>query len=216
MATICPSLFRTGFCLNNSCQRRHDTSNFCMICNVALNTAAEYNLHINTRAHTQAETALQWLKCVLCDRYYARGSITQASHENSANHIKHVALRPVDSNDPPVIEVPSPPNNTRCEACNSVVASAKFVEHCRTNDHINRQRVLDYRNALIRSQTNQRGIEVSGSEDGVDLGVRSPISDSSKVTPTTLWLTCVGETPVTLTHARTSASLGVQPGFQLW
>lgn len=215
MVTICPSLFQQGYCLNDSCQHQHDTANFCAICNIALNTTAQYNIHVKTRAHLQVEAVSQWLKCVPCNRHYLRNSITQASHENSTRHIRLLARHPIDFSSPPVIEISTPPHATQCEACNSTIPVAQLAKHNQTNSHITRQRVFNYHNALARSQENQGGVEVSGPQDGVDFGICEPGENGTPVT-STIWIECVGQMSVSLMRVQTSSSFGAQPGFLPW
>ncbi|KEP52557.1 putative RNA helicase [Rhizoctonia solani 123E] len=206
--SICPSLLSKGFCLNNTCRLRHDTSNFCMTCNVALNTAAEYNDHVKTDAHMEASDTPQWLQCELCDFYYRRGTREQTSHENSEGHMRLMADRPIGA-DLPIVEVDSPPNWTTCDACKRKFPSWDADAHYQGSEHLKRQRIFDYQNALLRSQGNQRGIEIGGSVDGVDLGIHSPNSGTEN-TPNTVWIRCVGESPVSLMQARTSSSVGTR------
>ncbi|KAH7327648.1 P-loop containing nucleoside triphosphate hydrolase protein [Rhizoctonia solani] len=213
MATICPSILAATVCLNNACPNPHDTSNFCQICNIALTTAAQYNAHVRTAAHSQALNASQWLKCTPCNRHYLRGSLEQKKHEKTNGHIQLVARHPVGG-DPAVVEISAPPKQTRCDACRQTFLSSTYDEHRRTPAHITRERVYNYNNAVLRSQANQRGVEVSGSQNGIDLGVRAPAPDTN-ATPTEILLKCVGETPVSLTHVRTSSSVGLQSNFRL-
>ncbi|CAE6495202.1 unnamed protein product [Rhizoctonia solani] len=208
MSAICPSLLARGFCLNDACSLGHDTSNFCMTCNIALNTKTEYNNHIKTKAHREASDVLQWLHCELCNCYYHRGSREQASHENSAGHIRLMADRPIGA-DPPIVEVDSPPNWTTCDACRRNFASSGAQAHYQSDAHITRQRVFDYQNALLMSQANQRGIEIAGLLDGIDLGIHSPNSGTANA-PTTIWLRCVGGNSVSLMQARTSSTVGTR------
>ncbi|KAG8705367.1 hypothetical protein FRC11_009093 [Ceratobasidium sp. 423] len=119
-----------------------------------------------------------------------------------------MADRPIGA-DPPIVEVDSPPNWTTCDACRRKFASAGAETHYRSNAHITRQRIFDYQNALLKSQANQRGIEVAGLQDGIDLGIHSPNSGTEN-TPTTIWLRCVGKSSVSLMQARTSSSVGTR------
>ncbi|CAE6373749.1 unnamed protein product [Rhizoctonia solani] len=208
MSTICPSLLAKGFCLNDACRLRHDTSNFCMSCNIALNTTAEYNNHIKTNAHTQALDTPQWLKCEPCDFYYRRGTREQTSHENSNAHNQNIIHLPIGA-DTPIIEINAPPNWTSCDACRRKFPSSDWDSHCQSGTHITRQRVFDYNNALMKSQLNQRGIEISGLQDGIDLGIHSPNSGTES-TPTAVWIKCVAASSVSLMQARMSSSVGVR------
>ncbi|CUA74319.1 hypothetical protein RSOLAG22IIIB_11143 [Rhizoctonia solani] len=206
MSTICPSLLSKGFCLNDACRLRHDTSNFCMTCNIAMSSAAEYNDHVKTDAHFEASETPQWLKCELCEFYYRRGTLEQTSHENSANHLQLMADRPIGA-DMPIVEVDSPPNWAACDACKRKFPTSDSDTHYQSIEHVRRQRIFDYQNALLRSQGNQRGIEVGGAEDGVDLGIHSPNSGTEN-TPTTVWIKCVSPSSISLMQARTSSSVG--------
>ncbi|CAE6499995.1 unnamed protein product [Rhizoctonia solani] len=210
MSNICPSLLEKGFCLNDACRLRHDTSNFCMTCNVALDTAAEYNTHIKTDEHQQAADASPWLHCEPCDYYYRRGSFEQTSHEHSATHIQLMADLPIGA-DAPIVEVDTPPNWTDCDACRAKFPSSHADTHYQSTGHITRQKIFDYHNAVLRSQSNQRGIEVGGLEEGIDLGIHSPNSGTAD-TPTTIWLKCVGVSSISLMQARTSSSVGTRRG----
>ncbi|EUC55593.1 RNA helicase, putative, partial [Rhizoctonia solani AG-3 Rhs1AP] len=212
MVAICPSLLDAGICLNNACPNRHDTSNFCLICNVALATAAEYNAHVKTSAHSQASKTAQWLKCTPCNRHYLRGSPEQTTHEKSNGHKQQVASHPAGG-DPAVVKIAAPPKQTRCDACRQTFPSSEYDKHRRSSSHITRERVYNYNNALVKSQANQRGIEVSGSQNGIDLGIR-PLT-AANTEPTEISLRCVGQTPVSVLHVRTSSSVGLQSNFQL-
>ncbi|CAE6369801.1 unnamed protein product [Rhizoctonia solani] len=208
MSTVCPSLLTKGFCLNDACSLRHDTSNFCMTCNVALNTAAEYNNHIKTNAHVQALDRPQWLKCEPCNFYYRRGSREQTSHENTSAHNQHMIHLPIGA-DPPIVEVDIPPNWTSCDACRRKFPSSDWDSHCQSSGHITRQRIFDYNNAVMKSQLNQRGIEIPGQLDGIDLGIHSPNSGTEN-TPTVIWLKCVVQSSVSLMRARISSLVGTR------
>ncbi|KAG8729320.1 hypothetical protein FRC11_009061 [Ceratobasidium sp. 423] len=184
-----------------------------MVCNLALTTAAAYNAHIKTSPHSQALNALQWLKCTPCNRHYLRGSPEQTSHENTNGHRQQVTHHPVGG-DPPVVEIQAPPKQTRCDACRQTFPTSEYDKHRRSSGHITRERVYNYNSALLKSQANQRGVEVSGSQNGIDLGIRSPAT-STDSEPTTISLKCVGQSPVSLIYARTSSSIGLRPNFQL-
>ncbi|CAE6366471.1 unnamed protein product [Rhizoctonia solani] len=212
MVTICPSLLSAGICLNNACPNRHDTSNFCMICNVALATAAEYNAHVKTPAHSQASKTVQWLKCTPCNRHYIRGSPAQATHERTNGHRQQIASHPIGGA-PPVIEIPAPPKQTRCDACRQTFPTSDYEKHTSSKGHVTRERVYNYNNALVKSQANQRGIEVSGSQNGIDLGTRSPTDTNPE--PATISLKYIGQTSISVLHVRTSSSVGLQSNFQL-
>jgi hypothetical protein len=194
--------------LSDACRLRHDTSNFCLTCNIALNTSTEYSNHIKTNSHIQALDTPQWLKCEPCDFYYHRGSREENSHENSHTHTQNIFRLPIGA-DPPIVEVDTPPNWTSCDACNRKFHSSGWDSHCQSSGHITRQRIFNYNNALIRSQLNQRGIEIAGQLDGIDLGIHSPNSGTEN-TPTTVWVKCVGEGSVSLMRARTSSSVGTR------
>ncbi|KEP52558.1 putative RNA helicase [Rhizoctonia solani 123E] len=212
MVAICPSLLDAGICLNNACPNRHDTSNFCLICNVALATAAEYNAHIKTSAHSEASKTTQWLQCTPCKRHYIRGSSAQNTHEKSNGHKQKVASHPAGG-DPAVVKIAAPPKQTRCDACRQTFPSSEYDKHRRSSNHITRERVYNYNNALVKSQANQRGIEVSGSQNGIDLGIR-PLT-AANTEPTEISLKCVGQSPVSVLNVRTSSSVGLQSNFQL-
>ncbi|KAJ1307031.1 hypothetical protein OPQ81_008010 [Rhizoctonia solani] len=113
--------------------------------------------------------------------------------------------------DPPVVEVDSPPNWTACDACKKKFPPSESDEHYQNQEHIKRQRIFDYHSALLKSQANQRGIEVAGLQDGIDLGIHSPNSGTAN-TPTTIWLRCTSESSVSLMQARTSSSVGTRRG----
>ncbi|KAH7327647.1 AAA domain-containing protein [Rhizoctonia solani] len=210
MSNICPSLLAKGFCLNDGCRLRHDTSNFCMTCNIALDTAGEYNNHIKTDDHQQASHASAWLHCEPCDYYFRRGSFEQTSHEHSSTHLQLMADLPIGA-DAPIVEVDSPPNWTDCDACRAKFPSTHADAHYQSTGHITHQRIFDYHNAVLMSQSNQRGMEVGGLEEGIDLGIHSPNSGTAE-TPTTIWLKCVGVSSISLMQARTSSSVGTLRG----
>ncbi|KAG9079103.1 hypothetical protein FS749_008829 [Ceratobasidium sp. UAMH 11750] len=210
MVTLCPSLLERGFCLKTSCQKLHDTSNFCSSCLVALTSAAEYNAHVRTPEHRQSEACAQWLHCLPCKQTYKQGSPEQTSHEASTGHTNKISGLP---SAPPPVEIRLPPNTTTCESCRSVVPSNTYDQHCRTKLHISRQQVFNYLNAVARTQQNQNGVEVSGDEGGLDLGAWSREQPAAE--PAVVWISHTLPTPVHLTAARTSASLGVRPGLQL-
>ncbi|KAG9084863.1 hypothetical protein FRC06_003866, partial [Ceratobasidium sp. 370] len=67
---------------------------------------------------------------------------------------------------------------------------------------------------ISRTQQNRNGVEVSGAETGLDLGLWTPGRLTNE--PAVVWISNTLPTPVYLTEARTSSSLGVRPGLQLW
>src|SRR5207237_9953919 len=85
---ICPAVLTHGFCLTAGCNLQHDTSNFCFICNQSLNTAAVYNQHVKTPAHSQNESTSQWLNCIPCARHYIWGPPTHTARERRRTRLQ--------------------------------------------------------------------------------------------------------------------------------
>ncbi|KAH7327650.1 hypothetical protein B0J17DRAFT_680484 [Rhizoctonia solani] len=207
MAEICGLLLVQGFCLNDTCEFRHNTSFFCLTCNIPLNSQAAYNGHIQSGNHLQAINGSEWLKCQPCNRHYRQGSLEQTSHKNSDRHVRFVAHHPVDAG-PPVVDIPFPPDWTRCDACKKTFPSSLSLIHDQSDRHLSRLRIFNYQTFLSRSEANQRGIEVQGPQNGIDLGTHAP--NLGITAPTMVLLTCSGQTHVSFLRARVSSSLGVQ------
>ncbi|KAG8682443.1 hypothetical protein FRC08_014963 [Ceratobasidium sp. 394] len=91
--------------------------------------------------------------------------------------------------------------------------SRAYDQHCRTKRHISRQLVFNYLNAVALTQCNRNGVDVSGDESGLDLGVWTPTEPTSE--PVVIHISNTLATPASLIKARTSASLGVRLGLQL-
>ncbi|KAG9074398.1 hypothetical protein FS749_014054 [Ceratobasidium sp. UAMH 11750] len=100
-----------------------------------------------------------------------------------------------------------------CESCKDSMLSRAYDQHCRTKRHISRQLVFNYLNAVALTQCNRNGVDVSGDESGLDLGVWTPTEPTSE--PVVIHISNTLATPVSLIKARTSASLGVRLGLQL-
>jgi hypothetical protein len=94
------------------------------------------------------------------------------------------------------------------------VQSNVYTQHCRTAPHLARARVFNYLNAVALTQQDRNGVELSGPATGLDLGLR-PLTQQMG-DPEVLWISHTCPTNVSLVNARTSASLGVRPGLQLW
>ncbi|CAE6500023.1 unnamed protein product, partial [Rhizoctonia solani] len=122
-------------------------------------------------------------------------------------HVRLVAQLPVGAA-PPVIDIPFPPDWTKCDACKKTFPSSLSPNHDQSDRHLIRLRIFNYQNFLSRSESNQRGIEVQGSQDGINLGTHD--HNLGAITPTTVLLTCSGQTPVSFLQARVSSSVGVQ------
>jgi hypothetical protein len=210
---ICPAVLNQGFCLIDTCQLQHDTSNFCSSCHIIFTSAAQYNAHVQTPTHQQIEVNVQWLHCVPCNKYYIQASGVQTSHENSTRHIAKVNS-PSNTAIPPVVETLTPPGSVHCEVCNTMVPSNAYAQHCHTARHLARTQVFNYLNAAALTQENRNGVEVSGAVTGLDLGLRPPTQPVAD--PEVLEITNTSTTDISLIRARTSASVGILPGLQLW
>ncbi|KAG9084862.1 hypothetical protein FRC06_003865 [Ceratobasidium sp. 370] len=93
------------------------------------------------------------------------------------------------------------------------MAPHTYDQHCRTKSHISRQLIFNYLNAVALTQHNRNGVDVSGDESGLDLGVWTPAQSTGD--PVVVHISNTLPTAISLIKARTSASLGVRPGLQL-
>lgn len=210
---ICPVLLEQGFCLNSPCQNIHNISNFCSFCRIALTSAAGYTGHVQSARHRRLE-ALRWLRCIPCNRYYRHGSPEQTSHETSARHITRTT-QPANAG-AAIVEEQTPPNRTRCGACNVVVFTSALNQHLGTPRHAACLLVSNYLNAVALTQQNRNGVEVSGEAAGLDMGVLAPGVQPADE-PETVWISNTHPTnPISLIAVRTTASLDAHPGVQLW